>query len=254
MPDVTLLTSIVEYVEDHGGGSAVCFSLSGEPHAAAIVDAVAADYTRRTGRPEITPDLLDAHVDRKVSVLRVSRNMMGAASILAEEGRVFRGSRGPALLPKGKRAYGWSLNPAGMLDVEPGYGGIPTLAERVASVQATLPDLRPLTPERLCQLPTRGATCSLAVFGTWPMPDVRAAGAIWLLHSYLPDDDIAEGVLLLRPEHGVSEHGSVYGRQLLRVGGEITGAPALPLSAALELTSADYDVALAVIRPQPRAA
>ncbi len=119
------------------------------------------------------------------------------------------------------------------------------LRRRVAAVQASLPHLAELTQQRLARLPARGKNCTLAAFGTLRLPDATATGAIWLLHSYLPGDDIAEGVLLVRPEGGVSESGSVLGRQSLRAGGEILGAPVLSLREALAMVDEDYSTVLA---------
>jgi hypothetical protein len=56
-----------------------------------------------------------------------------------------------------------------------------------------------------------------------------------------------EGVLFLRPEHGFSEHGSVFGRYLLRCGGEIIGTPVVSFADAIALTNQDYDAALALV-------
>jgi hypothetical protein len=106
-PDVTLLTSVVEHQEPSGtpGIQVTSLSLSGDPHAAAIVEAVAADYHRVTGRPPVTDDQLGEFVTHKVTLLRVGSNMLGARAIVASPGTVFRGS-GLALLPKGKRRQG----------------------------------------------------------------------------------------------------------------------------------------------------
>src|SRR6266542_1936628 len=51
----------------------------------------------------------------------------------------------------------------------------------------------------------------------------------------------ADGVLLVRPELGVSEHGSVFGRQL---GGEIVDAPVVPWREALRLVDDDHAAVL----------
>jgi hypothetical protein len=56
---------------------------------------------------------------------------------------------------------------------------------------------------------------------------------------------LAEGVLLVRPEVGASEHGSVLGRQLLRLGGKIVDAPVVPCREALRLVDDDYATVLA---------
>lgn len=67
------------------------------------------------------------------------------------------------------------------------------------------------------------------------------------MESYDPVDDIVEGVLFLRPEYGFSENGSVFGRYLLRCGGEIVGAPVVSFADAVALTNQDYEAALALV-------
>ena len=65
---------------------------------------------------------------------------------------------------------------------------------------------------------------------------------VWLLHSYLPGDDIAEGVFVVPDGHGaVTEHGSVYGRDLLRRFAKV-GPVNVSIADALRLT---YTEALA---------
>jgi hypothetical protein len=219
-------------------------SVGGDPVAAAIVEAVIADYHQVTGRPPVTDEQLAGLVTHKVTLLRVGENLLGARAIVASPGTIFKGSR-LGLLPKGKRRHGFAITADRVLDVEAGYAGVEVLRQRVAAVRAALPQLRELTMERLGRLPSRGRDCTLAVFGTWRLPQTTAPGAIWLLHSYLPGDDIAEGVLLIRSEAGVSEHGSVLGRQLLRIGGEIVDAPVVSVDEALGLVDADYAMVLA---------
>jgi hypothetical protein len=252
--DVTLLTSIVERHEQStspGIASVVRVSLSGEPHAAAIVDAVIADYHLVTGRPPVTDQQLANLVDQKVTVLRVTTSMLGSRAIVACPGTIFRGSA-LGLLPKGKRRQGYRLSADTVLDIEPGYTGVEHLAGRVAAVRARLPNLVELTRDRLAQLPTNGRDCSLAVFGTWRLPHRSSAGAIWLLHSYLPAGDIAQGLLLVRSADGVSENGSVLGEQLRLVGGEVVGAPVVPLREALALVDEEYPAVLAKLAGRRR--
>jgi hypothetical protein len=225
------------------GAQVTRLSVGGDPDAAAIVEAVIADYHRVTGRPPVTDEQFAGLVTHKVTLLRFGENLLGARAIVASPGTIFKGAR-LGLLPKGKRRHGFAISADRILDVESGYAGVEVLRQRVAAVRATLPQLRELTMERLARLPTRGRDCTLAVFGTWRLPHTTAPGAIWLLHSYLPGD-IAEGVLLVRSEAGVSEHGSVLGRELLRIGGEIVDAPRISLDEALGLVDADYAVVLA---------
>jgi hypothetical protein len=245
--DVTLLTSIVKHHQPASslGIAVVSFSMSGEPHAAAIVDAVIADYHRVTGRPPITAEQRGELVTQKVTLLRVTTGMVGARAIVASPGTIFQASGRLGLLPKGKRREGYRISADALLDVQPGYTAVEQLDQRVATVRAGLPQLTELTKARLAQLPSNGGDCSLAVFGTWRLPDKSSAGAIWLLRSYLGGGDIAQGLLLVRPEDGLSEHGSVLGEQLLQVGGEIIGAPVLPWQEALALVDADYATVLA---------
>jgi hypothetical protein len=87
------------------------------------------------------------------------------------------------------------------------------------------PQTRPLTQERLNQLPAVGDDCTLAILGTLRLPDGETPGAIWLIHSYMSEEDIAEGVLIVPEGFAISEHGSILGRELLHMGGEILNAP-----------------------------
>ncbi|MDP9403825.1 MAG: hypothetical protein M3P85_10990 [Actinomycetota bacterium] len=171
--------------------------------------------------------------------------MLDAGMILTEEGTLF--NDGIALLPKGKRRNGHRLSADSVLDVIPGYDHA-SLAARVAAVRAQFPEVRELTSERVAALPVDSADCTLAVFGRWRMPDVVGTDAVWLLSGFLPDDEIVEGVLFVRPDVGVSEHGSIYLADLLAVGGEIVGAPVVSYAKALEMTDWDHDAVLALVR------
>ena len=57
-----------------------------------------------------------------------------------------------------------------------------------------------------------------------------------------------DGVLIIRPEHGFSEHGSTYGQELLRAGGEVVGFQPMTFGQALDLCGQDYEQALAAVR------
>jgi hypothetical protein len=145
-------------------------------------------------------------------------------------------------------ALGDLLKPETVLDLEPGFDGVPILKERVNAVRAAFPRVQPLTEERLAQLPSRSNTCTQAVFATYRMPDGPAPASIWLLEDYLAEDDIVEGVLIIRPEHGGSEHGSVFGKDLIRMGGEVLNFTPMSLREALGLCSVDHEQALARVR------
>lgn len=242
-----ILSSIVE---EHApsstpGITVTRFSIGGEPHAAAIVNAVAGAY------PRVEVDW-PSLIGKKVTFLRAGQGTYGASSIVAEEGTVFETSRSDcivAILPKGKRTNGHGITASmNILDCIDGYNTA-ELERRVQEVRARFPQLKKLTQERLNALPSRSNTCSLAVFGTHRMPDTTATDAVWLLHSYQngSGDDIVEGVLFVRPDVGFSEHGSVYGQDLLRFGGEIVDAPEVTLAQAMAMTDWDHDDVLAHI-------
>jgi len=241
-----LLTSVVEAPAESGnvpGVSVTRVSISGDRHAACIVEAVVAAYPRL----DDSGAGLRALDGQKVTVLRYGENMLGAGMIFTEEGTLFNG--GAALLPKGKRRNGHRLGADSVLDVVPGYNH-GSLATRVAAVRAQFPEVRELTKERVAALPVESAECSLAVFGRWRMPHGVGHNAVWLLNDFL-SDEIVEGVLFVPPHIGVSEHGSIYLADLLAVGGEIVDAPVVRYAKAVEMTNWDHDDVLALVRGEP---
>lgn len=243
--DINLLSGLVES-ESHTPGFRT-IKLSGEPYANAIVGAVAANYNRVSERSRPTYEDLYDKIGEKITLIRAGENMMGSGILNAIEGKLFEGSSGLGILPKGARSKGYRVDPDRVLDVLDGYctDQARALTENVRSVY---PDLRNLTRERLVQLPGEGEgeTLSLAVFGEWRMPDSRSADSIWLIGEYWPEDDICDRcVLLIRPEHGFSESGSVYGEQLLRSNavGEIVDFEPLSFREAIGLCDLDFDEA-----------
>lgn len=245
MSDVVLLTAMVETDEGSEVPGLTMIKLSGEPHAAAIVNAVAGNYNRITGSPRPDQAMLENLIGEKVTLIQTGENMIGAGAIVAREGKLFAGSRGVAILPKGKRTRGYSVDPSRLLDVVLGYQA-DHAAELVSRVRGKFPQLRNLTQERLEQLPRDSNTCSLAVFGSNRLFD--APDCLWLIGEYWPEDDICDtNVLLIRPEFGTSEHGSCYGRELLgnRALGEVVGFEPIPFDQAIKLCNLDYDEALA---------
>lgn len=245
MTTQTLLSSIVEHKRD----GCRSFMLNGESHAAAIVDAVAAMYPDLSERPEVTDETLTnlANNHAKVSILKIGESMMGAKMIVAAAGTLFIGSRGVGILPKGSRKKGYHVQADKVLDIEPGYDGIKTLTDRVSAVKAIFPQTRALTQEDLNALPNRGDNCRLAVFGTLRLPDFSVPGCIWFLHSYMKEEDIAEGAII-GPPPCESEHGSVLGQQLMRAGGAVVKTIDIPFKTILDLTRADYEDALKLVR------
>ena len=214
MSDVTLLTSIVEE-ETYGAPGLRSFKLSGEPHAAAIVGAVTANYHRITGRERPDEQTLTDLIGEKVTLILGGENMLGSGMLVGREGRLFTGTRGGvAILPKGKRSKGYVVDPKRVVDVLPGWD-IAQAQANVAEVRSHYPVLRNLTQGHLNALPRESRYCSIALLGQNPV--FGGADCIWLIGEYWPEDDIVDtGVLLIRPEFGCSEHGSCYGQDLLR--------------------------------------
>jgi hypothetical protein len=246
--DITVLSSQTRHPgpSNHTGGHTTSIPPGSQPHRAAIVDAVAADYCLVTGRPPVTTGHLAELAGRKVTLLRVGETTFGARAIAASPGTIVQRHSGRfELLPKGRRRPGYPIDAGRVLDVEPGYAGVAELRRQVAAVRATLPKLVPLSHDRLAVLPTRGRDCTLAVFGTWRLPGAVAPGVVWLLHSYLPSSDIVEGVLLARPDSGLGRPRSVRGQDLLGIGGEVLDAPSIAYHTAVALAAEDYFQVLA---------
>lgn len=248
MSGVTLLTSWEERREELTGGMYAVRISSGEPHTRAIFAAVIDRYGEVTKRPRPTVEELEQFIDAKVTLVQHGENFIGGGVLAAEEGRLFKTSSGVlGILPKGKRSKGLRVKPDNVLDLIPGWAA-DEAAKLVGQVREHMPTLRPLTQERLLELPSNSDTISLCVFGEHHLPDSRQADALWLIRNYLRGDDIVEGVLLCRPEHGVSENGSIWGRQLLGSNvGEVGGFSPITFAEAIELCDADFDEAYAQI-------
>jgi len=243
MTDVTLLSSIVESPRDSSTPGVTMISISGEPYASAIVNAVAANYHRITGRKKPTEENLQELIGEKVTLILSGENLLSAGMIVAREGRIFEGRRGLAILPKGKRSNGYSIDPERVLDVFPGW--VSNVAEaNVTAVRNCYPELVNLTQKRLEQLPHDSDMCSLALLES--NRTFGGADCIRLIGEYWPEDDICDtSVLLIRPEFGTSEHGSCYGQELLRnrALGEIVGFEPISFAEAIHLCEIDFDEA-----------
>lgn len=239
-----LLASWEEQEEETRGAFRVTrISVGGDPHVRAILDAVVDRYNAVSGRERPSAEDLQALIGQKVTLVRTGENMFGSGILNAQEGKLFESSRGLGILPKGARSKGFVVNPEKVLDVFPGYDAAGP-SEMVRKVRDHFPILQPLTQERFNELPAESSTLSLCMFGSYRMPDSTAAGSIYLATNYLREDDIIEGVLLIRPEHGVSEHGSVWGQQLLRSSfGEVVGFEPISFAEGLELCNLDFDFA-----------
>lgn len=244
----TLLTSWEEKTEVLDGGAIVTSFGSGQPHVKAIYSAVLDRYTALSGRPVPTDEDLQAFVGEKVTIVKHGSNMIGGEMIVAQEGTVFAVNGGFALLPKRARTKGYRIG--SLLDMFPGYSAAEAQAV-VDKVRSHFPQLKPLTQERLNELPSNSETLTLCAFGSYRMPDSTQADAIVLVGEYLREDDILDGgVVLMRPEYGVSEHGSFYGQQLLGGRfGEVVGYQPISFAEGLHLCNLDFDEAYAQVVP-----
>ena len=244
----TLLTSWEDQPveEDLGDGFTVTrLTLSaGDPHTMAIFDAVVDRYNDVSGRVRPTEASIEAFEGQKVTLVQHGENMLGGGILAAEEGKIFHGTGGAlGLLPKGKRSKGIRVRPDRVLDILPGYAAADA-AEMVREVRAHFPQVRAFTQERLEALPYQSDTLSVCLFGTYRMPDDDQSDAIYLLSGYYgQEDDIAEGIVLLRPSIGTSEHGSVYGRQLLHSHrmGEVLGFAPISYGEGFALCNLDFE-------------
>lgn len=210
---VDLLSGIVKTTDRSGDFTTESFSLSGERYANAIVDATVSRYQQIAERLRPTDEELAAFVGEPVTIAKEVSGTFGHRAILAMEGKVFEGQRGLGILPKGKRKNGYLLRD--VIDVEPGYGKVNLLQERVNRVRNHFPDLVELTQDDLNALPSRSKDCTLAIFGTYPFMGSSVPATVWLCHSYLRGDDILENVLFINPAEGESEYGSCYGKDIL---------------------------------------
>jgi hypothetical protein len=238
---ITLLTSWEEKESAlPGGGTLVQFSPGGEPHLAAILGAVVERWNDVLERPRPTEETLTALVGQKVTVVDHGENMLGGGVLGCCEGRLFQNSGGAfGIVPKGKRTKGLRVRPEKTLDVLDGWAAADA-AEMVRRVRDGLPTLRPLTQERLLELPSSSNECSLAVFGRWSLEETQH-DALYLVTNYLRGDDIIEGLLLIRPSVGFSETGSCWGRDLLRMGGEVVGYSPISIGEAIGLTDLPFE-------------
>ena len=239
-----LLTSWEEKEERLSSGSVVrSFNIGGDRHVMAILAAVVDRYNVLSERERPTEEMLYDLVDHKVTLIQHGENMLGGGLLVAQEGKLFIGSSGFGILPKGARRHGFRVRPENVLDLFPGYSTAAAV-EMVAKVRSHFPILKPLTLERLKELPTNSETLSLCMFGSYQMPDSTQADALYLASEYWPNDDILEGVVLLRPETGISENGSAYGRQFLNgLFGEVEGFEPISFAEGLHLCNLDFEEA-----------
>jgi hypothetical protein len=240
-----LLTSWEAKEESLEGGFRVTrIHFGGDRHVMAILGAVVERYNVLSERPRPNEDDLKLLIGSKVTLIRTGENMLGSNMLVAQEGKLFEGSGGMGILPKGARSKGFRVQPEYVLDVLPGYDTAQA-EELVGKVRSHFPQVQALTQERLAELPTNSETLGLCMFGTYRMPWGSQTDALYLASEYFPTDDIVQGIVLLRGENGVSEHGSVYGQDLLRthVFGEVVGYEPITFGEGIALCDLPFDAA-----------
>lgn len=227
-----------------GGGRVTSFTIGGDRHVMAILAAVIDRYNEVTGRPRPTEKELFDLVGQKVTLIQAGQNMLGGGILAAQEGKLFTSSRGGyGILPKGARKKGYRVKPEETLDVLMGYSTAEAV-ELVQRVRSRFPQLKALTQDRLKELPTNSETLSLCMFGSYRMPDATQTDALYLASEYWPQEDIIEGVVLLRPSVGVSENGSAYGRQFVNgLFGEVVGFEPISFAEGIHLCNLDFEEA-----------
>ena len=145
---------------------------------------------------------------QRVTIVRTADTILGGVSLIATDARwVGRHLAGGQT--------GWQ---ASTLDQHPTVRAVPTLGQLRDEELQALPRYDTLAEAYDDAAPTR-TPIGLAAYGSWPVLGQLLVGAAWLLYAYDPDTDIAEGFLALPADSpGVSEHGSVYGADLLHRG------------------------------------
>ena len=256
--NTTLLASWEEKKEESDSGMTfVRIAISGSGHCTAIINAVRDNYNRLVDRPKPELEDIEAYNGQKVTLITCGENMLGGGMIKAQEGKIFSSTPGTvAMLPKGARTKGFRIKPENVLAILPGYD-TSQAALFVADARWHFPELTEIDHDRLCQLPEwdgegeESAPITLCAFGTWRMPDGASSDAIQLIATYDKENDICDGgVLLIRPEFGISEHGSCYGRQITHSFGEVKGFEPITLREGLELCNLDFDEAMKRVLPR----
>lgn len=230
--DSAVHTSTPEQTEVHGTTLVRTMTIQTSAVRNTVIDATIARIREEVGTP--TAQELEQLDGKRVTLMLAGETMLGARVVVARPGTIFGG--GTAILPKGRRKNGYVIDPSKVVALTEGYDPSP-LVELYQS--HSVGDTAEASTDLFSKLPHRGETCSLAVVVNWEVCGTRAPGCMWLCHSYMADDDIVEGMFVVPSNTGlVSEHGSVYGRQLIdRAAAVLTGAKPVSFSDAINLDS-----------------
>lgn len=166
---------------------------------------------------------------QKVCVVSKGHNIFSGKTLTVQEGRIFDAGNGrKGLLPKGRSTRGFYLSShhrviegatVAELATHPAFHDFPDLKEpSVESFQGA-------TPEK-----------PVLLYGTYTIMGDEVPGAVYVVQEYDTQNDIVDGFVWFpsdSPGGWTSEHGSVYGRDLLRQNmGVVSGEHSAPASLA----------------------
>lgn len=223
-----------------GMGHITRTSFGTQTSANAVIGATIERIRSQLGAP--TAEELAALDGERVTLMCAGSNMLGARAVFARPGTLVNG--GAAIIPKGRRTRGYRINAPELLAVTRGYDHTP-LAEIYE--RYSLGAAADVDTSVFAKLPNRGNTCSVAVVATLGVDGRSVPGCLWLCHSYIADEDIVEGMLVVPETSGlVSEYGSVFGKDLAsRTAAVLTDALPVPFADAINFD--DPEVAYAAI-------
>lgn len=224
----TLASGLITHTKDEGVFLSTSFSFSPE-RARAVADVVKdvprIDLSEYIGKGPLT-----------IVTTHMGGGMLGSGPVISvRQGRlvpgVSYGKPGHAMLvlkgARGGRAYDMSQVDA--LDVRKGYVPVesfPEWEQRVDEAQAAREANAAAVTAALAALPEAEAdveppsAIGAVLTGTMDFFGDTVEGATWFLTDYSPEDDIANGYLVVpgNAAGAVSEHGSILGKDLARQG------------------------------------
>jgi hypothetical protein len=227
---------------DRGNGvMSTTMNLAGEPSANTDIAARHAAYPK----PDDLDDRLQAAVasGEPVTILKVSEGYFGGGIPSIMQGKLFNGRSGQiGFLPTGKRTQGIVLK--GALDMVD--NAKPAAVAELNRRWYEETHLPPTVPLALDALKSATEENPIAVLYTHPgfEPDQRTPGCVWYIDYYEEDEDgepgsgIAGGYLWCPEDSGLySEHGSTYGKDILKDGALVSTKPKINFAGMMELPS-----------------
>lgn len=250
------LTTLVDSTAEDQGTDGVFHTtrihMAGQPHVRARTGAIKALFMDGRDHAEFREQMIErAQKREKVTMLRASDN----GDVEVQEAFLSIGSTGEAMyLEKGSRTKGYRLNPDTLLTVIPGYGKTEKMTQTYNDVAAAVPATQKITLDDLAALPdgdddSADRESVAAVYltnhpGFAPAGDFATDGCMFLAtdaqDSGDPQNPIINGYFWAPGDSGLfSETSSMYARDLMNQGGQLTGYQpgTLSVSQAYELPS-----------------